>query len=739
MGMVHQIRVIAMVDGIYRVIDALAIPSDDPSSDKLTIATQALLFFQANQELIDLELARAATLPDVEWSPKSKEAKKDEENEEDEEDAMACVPQFQLVRLCLLLAALGHDKHSFMYRLLFEAWNAKPDDGGKWMWETGCTFVNLTDHSVAFVVPSHQACGRARKSTYDGLKLRALSGEQYLTAFGHEHEYYRPVQVKDIYGYDRAASIMPLKTIQKVWPEFPPTYEESKKHEEEKEEDEEWLAQSYSSCHRIFRDKTQHTNDTGAETKNDKRGVPVEEKERKLVKIQALLTSYTNARLSSHKFDDDFPTLVRDFVRENAESLTPTMPGTVPLILTALGYQPRKLCHVPWLDLSRFPGLPGDTVVELVRAVVDGNRAFQTKKRKRDENEPLAPLELLDVSFNHGVTPEHMASVLKMTRLDEFRFWDNPGLAGVAWDGRIAKLTSRERFLEPLQRLAAWQATWRSRRRGNLRIQPAPPMAPTPARIRQLVWTTLKTRKIWRNKPPTAVVDWLQLPPQGSVSLAQLDAGKLAWILHPRFRRCLERVDQKAHVFAEAVSFPLHDVRAPRHEIFTSAARFEKSMTSKKMVRSGHDTLGERWPLKLPLEIVTGCERDRYAITSPLPAELFPLAWEETVGNDSYEKRMRQHGFDAIVPGEYTIVLLHEVDPNIVHYALVTCGPDGQPEARDPAAVARELGDERAALAWERGFPATQEVDLGTLQTLRRRRSPTTRHPLPPTAMGPPN
>jgi hypothetical protein len=37
---------------------------------------------------------------------------------------------------------------------------------------------------------------------------------------------------------------MPLKTIQKVWPEFPPTYEESKKHEEEKEEDEEWLAQS---------------------------------------------------------------------------------------------------------------------------------------------------------------------------------------------------------------------------------------------------------------------------------------------------------------------------------------------------------------------------------------------------------------------------------------------------------------------------------------------------------------
>jgi hypothetical protein len=37
---------------------------------------------------------------------------------------------------------------------------------------------------------------------------------------------------------------MALKTIQKVWPEFPPTYEESKKHEE-KDEDEEWLAQSY--------------------------------------------------------------------------------------------------------------------------------------------------------------------------------------------------------------------------------------------------------------------------------------------------------------------------------------------------------------------------------------------------------------------------------------------------------------------------------------------------------------
>ncbi|KAJ2989766.1 hypothetical protein NUW58_g3302 [Xylaria curta] len=438
---------------------------------------------------------------------------------------------------------------------------------------------------------AHIACGWARKSTYNRLKLRPLCGEQYLAAFGIEDQYRGPVRAE---GNARAASIMLLETIQKVWPSFPPIYEKWKEDDEEEEEGgRRYLAGLYDSCNRIFRDKTQHTN-TDTKTKSDERCVSMEEQERKLAKIQDLLSNYTKAKLSSHKFDEDFPTLVHNFIRANAELFTPTMPGTVPLLLTAHGYQPWKLCHVSRVDLSRFPGLPADTVVELV-------------------------------------TPKHLASILDMTRLDELRFWDNPGLAGAVWDRRIAKLTSRERFLEPLQRLAAWVDDWRSRR-GTPRIQPPPPMAPTPARIRQLVWTTLKTTET--DKPSTAVGDWMQLPPPGRVSLAQLDADKLAWILHPSFRDWVKGAGEETHVFAETIAFPLHDVRAPRDEVYTSVARFEKSMTTKAIIRFGHDAVLNRWPLKLPLEMATGCERDRYAITSPFPVELFALAWDDGSPND---------------------------------------------------------------------------------------------------------
>jgi hypothetical protein len=52
-----------------------------------------------------------------------------------------------------------------------------------------------------------------------------------------------------------AAPVMPLKTIQKVWPKFPPTYTESDDGEEEEKEqkgeenkeDEGWRASPYSS------------------------------------------------------------------------------------------------------------------------------------------------------------------------------------------------------------------------------------------------------------------------------------------------------------------------------------------------------------------------------------------------------------------------------------------------------------------------------------------------------------
>lgn len=113
-----------------------------------------------------------------------------------------------------------------------------------------------------------------------------------------------------------------------------------------------------------------------------------------------------------------------DFIREHVEQFTPNMPGTVPLILTALGHEAWKMCYVPQLDLSRFPKLPGHMVVKLVQAVVDGSRSLLTRKRKRDARE-LDPLKLLDVSLNDTVTPDRMTRILDMTRLDELCIWDN--------------------------------------------------------------------------------------------------------------------------------------------------------------------------------------------------------------------------------------------------------------------------------------------------------------------------
>ncbi|KAH8743528.1 hypothetical protein F5883DRAFT_592642 [Diaporthe sp. PMI_573] len=422
-----------------------------------------------------------------------------------------------------------------------------------------------------------------------------------------------------------------------------------------------------------------------------------------MAKIQEMLSNYTKNKLSSHRFEDDFPTLVHDFIRAHAQQFTPTMPGTVPLLLTALGHQPWKLCYVSRLDLSRFQKLPGDTVAELVRAVVDGNRDFLIKKREKNVR-GLEPLELLDVSFNRTVTPDHVARILDMTRLGELRIWDNPGLAGAASDKRIAKLTNRERFLESFQRLIARQAE-RRRRRTAIRIQPTPPMGPGPARIRQLVWTTLETDE---DKEPTSIVEYMRLPPPKRVSLAQLDADRLSWILHPRFHQELERVKEEVHVFAETVAFPLHDVWAPLDEVYTSAARFEKTMTTSDMINRGRDIIDDRWPLKLPLLMATGCESDSRAITSPFP-ETFTPAWVETLGDEWFQKRMRQCGFDAIEPGEFTLMFLHEPDFGLVHYAIVTRRPDGQLDVRDPGAAAREAGDEKAAQAWERGFPEQEE------------------------------
>lgn len=90
-------------------------------------------------------------------------------------------------------------------------------------------------------------------------------------------------------------------------------------------------------------------------------------------------------------------------------------------------------------------------MVGLVKAIVDLNVENTVTKEGRPK-----PLALLDISFLNSVTLANLESILDFTDLNELLIWDNPSLpqeevAKVA-KGRIAKLTTRARFLEPLER-----------------------------------------------------------------------------------------------------------------------------------------------------------------------------------------------------------------------------------------------------------------------------------------------
>ncbi len=309
-------------------------------------------------------------------------------------------------------------------------------------------------------VQSYRACGPASKRTYDALKLRPLSGKQYLTAFGHESEAVGRYMHMAMHGAMRYMhGAMPkmrlscrCKQSRRSSPRFhlpmPTTIAMNDDDDNDGKDD-----KSNRSCDKIFRDKTQHTS---IEAKNDKRYILIEEQGRSLAKITELLSTYTTSKQRSHRFDDKFPTLVNDFVREHPERFTPELPGTVPLLLTALGYKPYNLCRVLRLDLSRFQGLSGDTVVKLVQAVAAGNRSFMARKQKQKRERALAAAGAAETSLS--TTGSRPATWL--ASWPSYRWMTShlghPGLAAVS-DGRIAKLTSRTRFLEPLERLAARQ------------------------------------------------------------------------------------------------------------------------------------------------------------------------------------------------------------------------------------------------------------------------------------------
>lgn len=345
---------------------------DNSSWHVWAVVSQILSLFKQNKHLVRLELARAETLPDDVWNRNAeeeagacrqqlKEAQSRFEAGEgtraevkslkrkvaqlEKEETAAYAPQFPAVRTLLILGILAYRGSRFLHHVGFRPWNSPPDWGA---WEVGCAILNLTDRSFAFVVPSLQECSWAKKSTYDALKLRPLSGEQYLKAFASEDEYYRPVRAS---GDAAPATIMPMAYIQAAWPSFPHTYTERENGADDEDGDDNPKPDSSSNidddidkC--IFRDETKHT---APEPNDDRRRATMKEEERRKldIRIQELLSNYTKNKLKSHRFDDDFSAHVDVFIRSIPGGSRPKCqaPCRCFYMLRAISPSTAAMCH----------------------------------------------------------------------------------------------------------------------------------------------------------------------------------------------------------------------------------------------------------------------------------------------------------------------------------------------------------------------------------------------------------
>ncbi|KAI0865183.1 hypothetical protein F4860DRAFT_462591 [Xylaria cubensis] len=496
-------------------------------------------------------------------------------------------------------------------------WNAAPDYGGKYMWEPGCTIIDITDHSYAFFLPAHQACGRASKQTYRSLRLRPLNGHEWLTGSGEQ-----PSDSKDnhvwIGGRAKQASVTSMEAVQEVWPSFPPEPPSADSDSEDRDSAD---------------DDTEATDNDEAELKDDnaEEEAPVSEAVEALVlktegsaeleteqpsvsrkrkrepepddrrvwsAIEDLLISCPPTKLGIQKRRKTFRPLLKRFMDIHPEHFADKHPGSVPLLLAAFVYRNKSLRD---LDLHRFRALSGNQVVELVKGAVAHNEAVYKTAAK--------DLEVLDVSFNPMLTPDDIARIVEVTALDELIIWNNPGLsqesvAKIA-NGRIAKVTTRAGFLAPLKRLAL--SSWKDKESLAPFDPPPPFVLPTQVMIRQVMWMMLGTIDVDPSGLQPDLAGQLQIP-EGRLSLEELDVDTLAVLLHPRCKHYIYSYEDKNKAFAQLVALPCHDAWVPLAELYTSIARFEKFMSDKSLIDRGYENIQGRWPLAFPLMMAMGNE-----------------------------------------------------------------------------------------------------------------------------------
>ncbi|KAI0431720.1 hypothetical protein F5Y09DRAFT_354693 [Xylaria sp. FL1042] len=705
MGLAHPIHIVGMVGGKVRPLAAIQIGSADPRWNMVIVVKRILTYFKDSENYVNLELAFASSMSDDDWTRDphdeyrafSKEMKECEKREiwERKEllDAKGYVPKFPLVHTCLLLGAISSWKRIFGLISLYSIpWNAAPGYGGKYMWEPGCTIINITDYSYCFVLPPYDSFSttKKRKRKFAKLACRPISAHQWLSAFGLESEDPKSDEI-GAYGTNKCAPIISTETLQQLNPIF--VYEEESdedgdEDDNEDEDDDEEENDDENDNQNQRNQREINAAEAPTARKRDREPEPLNARDESA--IEEILLSNSKPQLTINKRRKGFLATLKRFTRECPERFRAECPGAVQLLLSALTQKQGRIIR---LDISRFTNLSGIQVVDIVKGVVSLN----AKHTKVDEAHPK-PLALLNISFINSVTPDHLASILDLTDLDELLIWHNPCLpldeVATLAKGRIAKTTTRARFMEPLER-QAMQLSYVYKL--PPRAQPSAPLITlTHTPIRQVVWMNLMTSNLKTTEPLSfgAVANQPQALP-GKLSLEHLSIKALATMMHPEYSWLSDR-ETPNKVFAEFVPLQLHDIWMPLAEFYTSLQRIEIGMVSNTPEWCSVD---ERWPMIFPLMMATGNTKSWFTVSSPFPAEAFEqVCWQ--YARHTWKKTLQTRGSDAIIHGEYTAVFLHESDLGRLRYGLVTRDAQGQMQVCDPA----EVGDAAARRAWANGI-----------------------------------
>lgn len=675
--------------------------------------SRIITYLKKNQRYVELDLAHAETISDHEWGRDVKTEKvecywklqeplptrelKEEYRKLEKECDEAYVPRFPFIQTCLFLGAITHSwKYWRLNCVMSRPWNEVPDSGGRDMWDTGATIIDMTKYkyTCATILPPHKLACWSRKQKYRQFRLRPLDGHAWLTGFDEKHPtpYLNHVR---IIGEKERIPVTSMQEIREVWPSFPPDPPSADSDSEDDGENDTGQKDG-ETVKEAPALKTEGPPPSRKDQPADiSRKRKRDEQQRVWDTIEELLVSCPSAKLGNRKKQTNFRSLLKRFMGEHPELFASKHPGAVPLLLTAFVYSNKAIKD---LDLHQFRSLSGDQVVDLVRGVVNHNK---TVNRRAPPD-----LKILDISFNPFVTLDHLVHIVELTAIDELIVWNNPGLsredvAKVA-NGRIAKVTTRADFLKPFEMQARSDS---NTERSLVPFDPPPPIvSPMPIKIRQVIWMMLGTIEV---NPSASRLDFagqLQMP-QNNLSLEELDLEALTTLLHPNFQRDVYGINGDNRAHAQLVAFPHHDAWVPLAEFYTSITRFEEFMANEWFIDDGYRILGKSWPLSFPVLMATGNKQSEFCVSSPLPFEAFSLAIGETLGGDD-EKSLITRGPYPIVQGEYTLVFLREPDHGRLRFGLVTRTWAGQLEVLDPGTAAHEAGDMMAARVWQRHFDA---------------------------------